>query len=85
MENRNKKMENGIKEIGNIENKKITTFEDLKVYQMAREFSRRIETLIKKLPPEEKFNLAAQMRRAKLSVTNNIAEGYGRYHFQENM
>lgn len=25
------------------------------------------------------------MKRAKLSVTNNIAEGYGRYHFQENM
>jgi len=25
------------------------------------------------------------MRRAKLSITNNIAEGYGRYHFQENI
>lgn len=67
-----------------IENK-IRTFEDLKVYQMAREFSRKVGMLIKKLPTEEKFNLVSQMRRAKLSVTNNIAEGYGRYHFQENM
>ena len=25
------------------------------------------------------------MRRAKLSVTNNIAEGFGRYHYQENI
>jgi len=25
------------------------------------------------------------MRRAKLSITNNIAEGFGRYHFQENI
>ncbi len=25
------------------------------------------------------------MRRAKLSMTNNIAEGFGRYHYQENI
>lgn len=64
-----------------MENRKIRTFEDLRVYQMAREFSRKAAKLIKMLPPEEKFALASQMRRAKLSVTNNIAEGYGRYHF----
>jgi len=66
-------------------NKKIKTFEDLKVYQMAREFSRKVGKLIKKLPLEEKFNLVSQMKRAKLSITNNVAEGYGRYHFQENI
>ena len=54
-----------------MEDKKIKTFEDLKVYQMAREFSRKVGTLIKKLPPEEKTNLISQMRRAKLSITNN--------------
>lgn len=68
-----------------MENKKIRTFEDLKVYQMAREFRRRVGRLIKKLPVEEKGSLIPQMKRAKLSVTNNIAEGYGRYHFQENI
>ena len=65
--------------------KKILSFEDLEVYKLAREFSRKVGELIKKLPSVEDYNLKGQMRRAKLSMTNNIAEGYGRYHFQENM
>jgi four helix bundle protein len=63
----------------------IKSFEDLYVYQLAREFSRKVSLLIKNLPEEEKYNLKSQMRRAKLSMTNNIAEGFGRYHFQENI
>ncbi len=61
------------------------TFEDLEVWQEARKFRKRIYDLAKRLPAEEKFGAAAQMRRAALSVTNNIAEGHGRYHFQENI
>ena len=61
------------------------TFQDLEVWQVAREFRRRMYGIVKQLPAEEKFNLASQMRRAALSVTNNIAEGHGRYHFQENI
>lgn len=61
------------------------TFEDLEVYKAAREFRKKIYKLIKGLPPEEKYNLADQMRRASVSLTNNIAEGHGRYHFQENI
>jgi four helix bundle protein len=41
--------------------------------------------LFKQLPPEEKYCLANQMRRASLSVSNNIAEGHGRWHYQENI
>ena len=41
--------------------------------------------LTRKLPKEEKYNLVGQMKRAAVSLTNNIAEGYGRYHFKENI
>jgi four helix bundle protein len=63
----------------------IRSFEDLEVYKLSREFSELIGELIKILPEEERYNLKSQMRRAKLSVTNNIAEGFGRYHYQENI
>jgi len=59
-------------------------FEDLEVYQAARAFRRRIYKLAKLLPEIERFALAQQMRRAAASLTNNIAEGYGRHHWQEN-
>ena len=61
------------------------TFEDLEVYKAAREFRKKIYKLVKELPAEEKYNLVGQMRRAALSLTNNLAEGHGRYHFQENI
>ena len=61
------------------------SFEELEVYKAAREFRKKIYKLIKGLPPEEKYNLDGQMRRASVSLTNNIAEGHGRYHFQENI
>jgi four helix bundle protein len=61
------------------------SFEDLEVYKAAREFRKKIFDLIKRLPPEEKYNLGSQMRRAAKSLTNNIAEGHGRFHYQENI
>ena len=63
----------------------VRSFEDLEVYKLARQFSQKIGKLIKQLPAEENGNLKPQMRRAKLSMTNNIAEGFGRYHYQENI
>jgi len=59
-------------------------FEDLTVYQAAREFRKRIYRLAKLLPDEERYGLAQQMRRAAVSLTSNIAEGYGRHHWQQN-
>ncbi|HVM59779.1 MAG TPA: four helix bundle protein [Verrucomicrobiae bacterium] len=61
------------------------TFRDLEVWQAARGLRQRIYTLIQKLPESERFNLVSQMRRAALSLTNNIAEGHGRYGYQENI
>jgi four helix bundle protein len=63
------------------ERKPPATFEDLKVYQVAREFRKGMYRVAKGLPDMEKFGLASQIRRAAVSLTNNIAEGHGRYHY----
>ena len=57
------------------------TFEDLDVYQKAREFRKRMYAAARKLPDFEKYELGRQIRRAAVSLTNNIAEGHGRYHY----
>jgi four helix bundle protein len=59
--------------------------DDFELYKIAREFRKRSYRLLKQLPPEERYALANQMRRAAVSVTNNIAEGHGRWHYQENI
>ena len=63
------------------ETKHYQTFEDLEVYQVAREFRKAMYRVAKQLPQEEKFGLTGQIRRAAVSLTNNIAEGHGRFHF----
>jgi len=60
-------------------------FEDLDVYQEARVLRKRVYKLTRQLPPEEKFILMPQMRRAALSATNNIAEGHGSRGFRHNI
>ncbi len=63
----------------------IKNFTDLKVWQLAREIRIKIYSLLKRFPDYEKYALESQMRRAAISVTANIAEGYGRFHYQENI
>ena len=61
------------------------TFEDLEVYQLAREFRKAMYAIARRLPDFEKFELASQIRRAAVSLTNNIAEGHGRYHYLDQL
>ena len=65
--------------------KQIRDFKALEVWQTARQLRREIYSLAKNLPDVEKFGLASQIRRAAVSVTANIAEGYGRFGYQENV
>ena len=68
-----------------MEEKKRHHFRELLCWQKAREVRRVVYQITETLPDFEKYALANQMRRAAVSVTSNIAEGYGRYHYQENI
>jgi four helix bundle protein len=63
----------------------VRDFKDLVVWKLARELRVQIYVLVKKFPPEERFALNTQMRRAAQSIGANIAEGFGRYSYRENI
>src|SRR5437773_5523461 len=65
--------------------KAFRTFEDLETYQAARAFRKAMYAVSRKLPAFEKFELASQIRRASVSLTNNIAEGHGRWHYLDHI
>ena len=60
-------------------------FRDLEVWKQCQEIRKSIWSLCKDFPGEEKYRLSDQMIRASRSATACIAEGYGRYHYQENI
>ena len=58
----------------------------LEVWKRGKDFALRIyREVLPKLPPEEKWGLAQQLRRASVSIAANIAEGHGRFHYQDNV
>ncbi len=60
--------------------------EKLDVWCKARDFAVRInKEVLPLLPPEEKWSLNQQLRRSSQSIPANIAEGHGRFYFQENV
>ncbi|NBB79621.1 MAG: four helix bundle protein [Verrucomicrobia bacterium] len=59
-----------------------SSFESLECWKAGRELKLFIRREIRpSLPNDERYDLADQMRRAARSITANIAEGYGRYHY----
>ena len=61
------------------------SFEDLECWRACTEVRRFITELVKKYPKDEKYELVDDMKRAARSTTHNVAEGFGRFHFQENI
>jgi four helix bundle protein len=53
----------------------IRSFKDLDAWKVAVELALQSYELAKRLPPTERFELSAQIRRAAVSVPSNVAEG----------
>ncbi|MBI3158404.1 MAG: four helix bundle protein [Chloroflexi bacterium] len=64
----------------------LSGLERLDVWRKAKEYALLIyREAIPVLPVEEKWAMAQQLRRAALSIPANIAEGHGRFYYQENV
>jgi four helix bundle protein len=57
---------------------KAKKFEELEVWKKAHQLVLNVYWLTKGFPPEEKFGLVSQMRRAATSIPANIAEGFNK-------
>jgi four helix bundle protein len=58
---------------------KVTKFEDLKCWQLARELVLLVFQACEESKLAKDFETRGQIKRAALSAMNNIAEGFGRY------
>lgn len=62
---------------------KIKSFTDLNAWQEGHKLAMAIYKMTKDFPKEEQFGLIIQLRRAAVSITSNIAEGFSRYSYKE--
>ena len=63
----------------------IKSFEDLDVWKVGRQIRIELYALTTRFPKHEQYCLGQQVRTASISLTANIAEGYGRFHYKENI
>ena len=62
------------------------SFMDLDVYKECRKFRKKVSEIVRAyFPPEEKWMLTKQILKSSRSVTAQIVEGHGRFHYQENI
>jgi len=65
------------------ENSKIKDFTDLETWRKSHELALAIYKATQKFPRSETFGLVSQIQRAAVSITSNIAEGFGRQTLKE--
>ena len=78
-------MENGVEPSTIDKRGRIRDFTDLEAWRCARQLRNEVYRLCQCFPKDETYGLKSQMRRAAVSATANIAEGFGRYSYQENI
>lgn len=61
----------------------IKSFVDINAWQEGHRLVLLIYNLTKNFPKEEMFGLTSQMRRAAVSITSNIAEGFARQTYPD--
>ncbi len=59
------------------------TFLDLEAAKSAMDLVEEVYRLTQKLPKEELYGIASQLKRAAASIVANIAEGFGRYSYAD--
>ena len=64
-------------------NSEISSFRDLIAWQKGMDLICNVYKLTLELPNQQKFGLVTQLRRAAVSISSNIAEGWGRDTTQE--
>jgi four helix bundle protein len=62
---------------------KIESFKDLRAWQEGHKLVLSIYDATKLFPKDEQFGLSSQLRRAVVSITSNIAEGFSRKSLKE--
>ena len=56
----------------------MNNFQNLKVWQKSRVFTKEAYSVLQKMPIDERYGLTSQLKRAIISISSNIAEGSGR-------
>ena len=64
---------------------KIKSYKDLLVWQEAHKLALLVYRATKEFPPDERYGLADQLRRAAVSATSNLAEGFGRDSYKDRL
>lgn len=58
-------------------------FTSLEVYRLAEDLIVEVYAVTRNFPKEELYGITSQIRRAVVSISLNIAESYGRFHFKD--